>query len=277
MVQVDVLFAYAIGATYAAAASRQLKNEETPFFNKYFIFVLLFFSCIFVPYGVYLVWEIPHWETMQVAQNRSDIPGWLVVLFCITNVTQGILGYLIGYKFIQKGKLYFAHLNWFLAYVFMLLILMYGWDGLGWQRFWYDKTINNGVPWSPGMYDGLNFLYGNVAITLYKMGIVVLPMLILPVAIWIKRGAETDPALPTEKVPNGIFRLMAVHVMGTVLGAVILAALASIMIYYVGLITGHIASYFVGLPLFCVVIYFLFLRKQMPVYVYLKQLFLYES
>ena len=42
--------------------------------------------------GVYLLWAFPDWETMQVAHSHASLLPWLVTVFAITNVTQGMLG-----------------------------------------------------------------------------------------------------------------------------------------------------------------------------------------
>lgn len=198
MVQVDVFWSYAIGATFAASASRQLKelsdlsDWKRAFINKYFVYTLLFLSCLFAPSGVYLLWAFPQWETMQVATNRADIPAWLVTLFVITNITQGILGYWVAYKFIQKGKIKYAWLQVIIGYLIMLFILIYGWDGTGWQRFLYDASMHGGALWRTGEYDGISFLKGHVAYTLYGMGIVVGPFLLLPILKWIKKDSVIE-------------------------------------------------------------------------------------
>ena len=105
MVQVDIVWAYAFGATFAAAAGRQLEKEEKPFVNKWYVFLLIFLSVFFAPSGLYLLWEHTQWETMQVATTMKDIPAWLVVIFAVTNVTQGILGYWTTLKLVKKEEL----------------------------------------------------------------------------------------------------------------------------------------------------------------------------
>ncbi len=89
MVQVDVFWSFALGAGFAAAAARQLKDDDKPFESVYFIKTLLFMSLIFVPSGVILLWGFPEWETMQVGSYKT-IPAWLAGLFVLTNVSQGI-------------------------------------------------------------------------------------------------------------------------------------------------------------------------------------------
>jgi len=80
MVQVDVVWSYAFGATFAACASRQLEKEDKPFVNQWYVFTLTFLSTFFAPSGLYLLWQHTQWETMQVAKTMKDIPAWLVTL-----------------------------------------------------------------------------------------------------------------------------------------------------------------------------------------------------
>jgi hypothetical protein len=192
MVQVDVFWSYAIGAGFAASAARQLKKEydvskgKNWYTSKYFLYTVLFLACLFAPSGIYLLWDFPQWETMQVAVSHAAIPAWLVTVFAVTNVTQGILGYWVAYKFIQKGRFKAAWGQVLIGYFFMFFILMYGWDGTGWQRFLYDASMHGGRLWSHGMYDGAAFLTSNVAYALYGMGVIIAPFLLIPIVKWMR-------------------------------------------------------------------------------------------
>ena len=55
MVQVDVVWGYAFGATFAAAAARQLEEIEDTFDNPYFTYTLAFLAILFAPSGLYLL------------------------------------------------------------------------------------------------------------------------------------------------------------------------------------------------------------------------------
>ncbi|MBF6176582.1 hypothetical protein [Nocardia blacklockiae] len=90
---------------------------------------------LFAPSGVYLLWAYPEWETMQVADGHSSQPAWLVTVFVITNVTQGVLGYRVGQLLISSGHRYVAFLRAGVAYFAMFFILVHVWDGRGYQRF----------------------------------------------------------------------------------------------------------------------------------------------
>ncbi len=280
MIQVDIFWSYAFGAMFAVAAARQLKGDEKPFQSKYFTNLILYLSILFAPSGIYLLWKFTHWETMHVFPDPASLPAWLVVIFAVTNITQGILGFWIAYRFIRKGRFYAAHLQWWLGYFCMFFILVHGWDGTGWQRFLYDPTMHGGVLWSPGVHDGLAFATSNVAITLYVMGIFLIPPLFYILPKWIKEGAEMDTALPKEKVPKGtkdvllmvLFVLLGVF--GAGFGSAVIASL--LVMFFTDLAGSLLIGFLTGIPIFAVLVYFLGIRRPMPIYLLAKQLFLAE-
>ena len=120
MVQVDVFWSYGLGATFALGASRQLRARReaaatqprlpavgtSPFSrwsDPYLLRALLFLALVFVPSGLWLVWAFPDWETMQTGSR--DMPVWLVTLFAVTNVTQGLAGYLVPERLLARVSL----------------------------------------------------------------------------------------------------------------------------------------------------------------------------
>jgi len=274
MVQVDVFWSYALGASFAASASRQLKKEKQPFNSIYFTYTLLYLSCIFAPSGIYLLWNFPHWETMQVATSHMDIPAWLVVLFSITNITQGILGFWISYLFIKQGKYYAAHLQWFIGYFFMFFILLHGWDGLGWQRFLYDPTVNNSIPWEPGKFMTFSFIISNVALTLYSMGLFVIPFLIIPMAIWIKQGIKKDLGVINYNIKD--LKDIIVHIgMGIFIVGFGSAFITTIIVAVLGKILDNIfVGFLLGLFIFAIIGHFFLFKKDKPFYLIIKPLFI---
>jgi hypothetical protein len=289
MVQVDIFWSYAIGSGFAAAAGRQIRAITCPkastiadnkkpsvFQNNYFIYNLLFLACAFAPSGIYLLWNFPHWETMQVAYSHTDIPAWLVTMFAITNITQGILGFWVTSKLFQKGHYYAGHLQWFLGYFCMFFILLHGWDGLGWQRFLYDPTIT-GMPWTPGQYMGIDFFWSNVALTLYTMGIIIVPGILFPMAKWIREGAEADETLPREMVPTGVFKLIIFSLIGVFIVSLGSSAITGLLVNYIGKASGSLPlGFIIGMPAAFVLGYFLVLRKPMPGYAVYRRLFISE-
>ena len=277
MVQVDVFWSYGLGASFAAAAARQLRKIGNPFESKYFTCTLLFLSLVFAPSGIYLLWEFPHWETMQVATTWGDLPAWLVTTFAVTNVALGILGFYVSYWFIKKGRYYAAHIQYFLGYFCMFFILLYGWDGTGWQRFLYDATMHDGVLWSPGMHDGLGFLTSHVCFTLLGMGVVLVPALGLPMIAWIRKGGFEDESVPNDDVPGPVKTavMILVSIFIVALGS---AAVAGLLAYCIGNIM--LSNTYLGIPvallIFAVAGYFLLFRKPMPAYQVFKTLFIAE-
>jgi len=270
MVQVDIVWSYAFGATFAAAASRQLAKEEKPFNNKYFTYILFFLGALFAPSGLYLLWQFPHWETMQVATTHTDIPSWLVVIFGITNITQGILGYWIGYKLIRMKNTYGAYINWIVAWVIFWSILVMGWDTTGWQRFLYDPTVNGGVLWTPGTHMGIMFFTSNVFLTLVGMAIPIGPALAIPMAHWIKEGISEDASISANNQPSYIklIVLALVGAFGITLG---LAICNGFLVFWLRDITGSIPlAYGIGLPLFWICMVFLLLKPGRPLHYYSK-------
>lgn len=278
MVQVDIIWGYAFGATFAAGAARQLKKERQPFNNKYYVHVLLFLSIFFAPSGLYLLWQFPHWETMQVAWRHSDLPAWLVVLFAVTNITQGILGYWVGYKLIRSGNFYGAHLNWIISWILFWSVLVMGWDTTGWQRFLYDPTENNMVPWTPGTHMGVWFFTSNVWITLVVMGTLFFPMIYPSIARWMVDGIDSDPSI--IKAKNSLinfFVFMALLLFGTFGMTIGLAIVSGLIVFLFRDLTGSVfLGYIIGLPLFWSASYILLFRKGRPIHRYAKQLFLQE-
>jgi hypothetical protein len=291
MVQVDVFWSYGIGAAFAAASTRQLKmmgsvkhapDKTSPFISKFFIISVLFSACMFAPSGLYLLWHYPQWETMQVATFYGDLPAWLVTLFAITNVTQGILGYWVTNKLIQKGKIHAAGMQFILGHFCMFFILLYGWDGMGWQRFLYDKDVT-GVLWQaqPHQFTIFNFLFscefwtivknfltGNVFWTLIGMGVIMIPVWLYFIVTWIKEGAEKDPSFPKDKLPIGLFTYARILIacLCSVFGlALISAAIAALMVHFIGQMTTPLTGYLIGLPLFLIIGYFTIYKKCGPV------------
>lgn len=268
MVQVDVFWSYALGAGFAATAARQLKNYKKPFETKFFTYTVLFLGCIFAPSGAYLLWEFPSWETMHVADAHSSIPGWLVVGFAATNVLLGILGYWISYRLVQKGKYYAAHIQWFIGYYCMFFILIYGWDGTGWQRFLYDKTLNSGELWSPGTHHmGFGFAVSNVALTLYAMGIVLIPLMMIPMVKWLQTGAAQDPGTTRfgQPQPSLSYAIaLGVGILGIGLGSsAITAVLAEILTSFLG---SHLAGIAGAVFIYSAIASLFLFRKNQPFY-----------
>jgi len=121
---------------------------------------------------------------MHAATSPGDLPPWLVAGFAITNVTQGIAGYLATRALWRAGHRYLAWLQMPLGYLAMFFVLAYGWDGTGYRRFFAPTSD----AWRARSVDLAGFLTSDVAITLYAMGAVLLPPLLWIQASWWIRG-----------------------------------------------------------------------------------------
>ncbi|OUR89102.1 hypothetical protein A9Q81_22555 [Gammaproteobacteria bacterium 42_54_T18] len=286
MVQVDVFWAYGLGASLAVAAGRQLTQEPNPFQSKYFVNTILFLALVWAPTGMLLLLRHPSWETMQAADTIYSISEWLILAFGLTNITQGMLGFWVSYKLISNGKYYYANLNWIFGYFGMFFILLYGWDGLGYDRFLYDRDMLSGSPaWTPGAgtTDGIiislwNFMTSGVAITLIIDGVYLYPPFVAFMGLWYINGLNTDPLI---KRKPGYTRCTISYVSGCFIVGFGGAAISAVTVAYVGAALGvgdnilrglgeidsntsmHIASYIIGLPLSLAMMWFMLLRPGM--------------
>lgn len=259
MVQVDVFWSYALGAGYAVAASRQLKNlpeskdqppgEEragAPFINRYFVFSLFYAAVFFAPSGIYLLWRFTSWETMHV-WGRGISP-LLVVAFAITNVTQSILGFWLAWRCVRAGHAYRAYLHFVGAYFFMFFILVHGWDGTGYRRF-FSATRADFEAWSPSNITA--WFSSDVAITLYIMGVFLIPPLLYVTAAWLKRGFALDASIDAAR--GGMGRLIALMLVSVFVCGLGSAVASSLLIHFMGPTFGTIV--------FVAAAYLLLLRK----------------
>ncbi len=294
MVQVDVFWGYGFGASLALASGRQLEKAIEPFYSKYFVQTVLFLSLFWAPTGMLLLLKHPSWETMQAAHSFFSMSPWLVLAFGITNITQGILGFWIGQRLMANGNYLWANLNWIFGYFGMFFILLYGWDGLGYDRFLYDRDMIAGSPaWQPGASGAAvaplislwRHLQSSVAITLYIDGVWLLPPFFYLMSKWIREAYGQSASTPsTTKI---IFQILLIIFVGG-LGS---AAISALAVNYTGTLLGvpnhiaraegaaplkntgmHILSYFIGLPLSLLAMWFLLWRKGMPFYRMLKPL-----
>jgi hypothetical protein len=256
MVQVDVFWSYGLGATLATASSRQLlarrrAAQERPaaaepqvgppahsrWRDPYLLRTVLFLALIFGPSGVYLVWAFPSWETMHVGDR--DMPAWLITTFAITNVTQGLLGFWVVERLLAAGRSYLAYLQVLVGYIGMFFILVEGWDGKGYQRF-FSATHDDFVHWHG---DWSAWLTSDVALTLLGMGVVLVPALLWMVASWHREGYRLAPAGSRRPSAGAIVALSLTTVFGAGLG---LSIVAAVLINTLGVAAGVPLALLVG-------------------------------
>ncbi len=267
MVQVDIFWSYSLGAGMALAAARQIQAKhatanndhskpeasdfDKAFDSPYFLKTILYLAILFAPSGVALLWGFPSWETMHV--GSKDMPTWLVTGFAISNITQGMLGYWVVRKLILSHKLYQAFLHYIAGYFMLFFILIHGWDGTGYMRF-FSPTKAHLADWTWATA-GL-WLTSDVALTLYGMGVILLPILFYLQGSWIRNGIqegnESYPSTkPAQQVSIGkiIFIIVA-----TIFGAILPAAIAAS-------VSVHMLGWLAGLAAFAVGAYLLFFRR----------------
>lgn len=174
MVQVDIFWAYGLSSGLALAGANELKNSEgTLLQTRSFAWMLIWTGLVFAPSGLYLLWAFPWWETMFVAREHAAIPAWLVALFGLTNISQAILGFYMTAYFIRKGSKTGAWGQLIGAYVCFFFVLVFGWDGTGYQRFFY---AGNGEDWAQQITFPITaFFTSAVFYTLLGMGVVFVP------------------------------------------------------------------------------------------------------
>jgi hypothetical protein len=247
MVQVDVFWSWGIGAGLGAASAWRAKKSEPlkdAARSTELSATLLFLACCFAPSGFVLLWNFPSWETMLV--GTRDMPGWLVAAFGVTNITQGAAGFLAARWLTTHGKGYGGYLNLLAGYFGMFFILVHGWDGSGYRRFFSARPEQlNGWTWSTAA----QWLTSDVALTLAVMGIFLVPWLVGLSVRWLHGGhLAARVAHPPSRVALGASLLALL-----VLAMPALAIAASVAIRQLGWIGGTLA--------FAVAAYALCLRK----------------
>lgn len=289
MVQVDVFWAYGFGASLATTAARSLKDVEKPLQSRQYVLSLYFLSLIWAPTGLLLLLRHPSWETMQAAGSLADIPPWVTLLFGITNISQGMLGFAVGMWLMRKQRVWEAQLNWMFGYFGMFFILIYGWDGLGYDRFFYDRDMLAGSPaWTAGAGTGvglagftsgvLKFLRSSVMVTLLIDGVFLIPLFTWLMLRFHKETRTLDlPRGARQPTAGQITVAYLIGVFGLALGG---AGLCALVVAGIGTMLGvpdhvaralgeappangmHVLSYFIGLPIGMALLYWLLDRRR---------------
>ncbi|SCK45876.1 hypothetical protein [Streptomyces sp. WMMB 322] len=263
MVQVDVFWAYGIGAGFGTAAAFHLRNSgatgpagrsgpQRP--SPWLLATALYCGMLFAPSGIWLLWSFPDWETMQVADGHGALPGWLVALFALTNVSQGLLGYEVARRLIVRGRVYAAFLQTGAGYLGMFLILVHGWDGRGYQRF-FSPGREEFAEWpeshGPGelLSRAGDWAGSPVGLTLAGMGVVLLPVLFWLLVTAIRSG-QREAGAPVNSASR-IVGTFLLAVFGLALGS---AVLTSVLVHQLG--------WWAGTPVAALVVWGLVLRRE---------------
>lgn len=251
MVQVDVFWSYGIGAGFAFANTIELEAQQhagrTAYDHRSFRNALLYLASFFVPSGAFLLWQFTSWETMHTA-TRADIPGWFVAVFSLTNFTQGVLGFAVAAAFLRRGRPYGAYLQWLFGYFGLFFILVHGWDGTGYKRF-FSSTREDLLNWNWGT--AARWFTEDVALSLMLMGIVMLPLMFALMARDLKRGYATNHF--DERIGPSTLALALSLPAALLVGVLGTAIVASLAIRTLGPLPGGVLS--------AVAVYLLGLRR----------------
>ena len=233
MVQVDVFWSYGIGAGLGLASApgngsriRDLVKEGPAFHT------LLFLAIVLAPAGFVSLWANPSWQTMHA--GTRDLPPWMVALFAITNITQGLLGFWVARRLYAAGRPFGAYLQWVLGYFCFYFILVHGWDGTGYQRF-LAPTRESLAGWTWGT--ARTWLTSDVALLLLVMLVVLVPWLLGLTVPWLRAGARErgrEPPSPPV-LALSVLCLLLVALPG-------LAVVSSLLVRWLGTVGGALAT-----------------------------------
>ncbi|MBI5310967.1 MAG: hypothetical protein HZB14_08110 [Actinobacteria bacterium] len=218
--------------------------------NRFMVQNILYAALLFAPSGIYLLWEFTNWETMQA--GAKSMPAWLIVLFAITNVTQAILGFWVTERLIVRGRQYLGLLAAWAGYFGMFFLLVNGWDKTGWHRFFSEDRADFKA-WSsePAIDQVTAWLTSDVALTLYAMGLILIPAMALimirsigggyriggdytpsrkPIALPLK--VATTAAVLLSGVPAAIVAHNLIVALGWIAGALVSAAIIFVVLLW---------------------------------------------
>jgi hypothetical protein len=169
-----------------------------------------------------------------------------------------MLGFWVAHKFIKSGKYFWAHMQWVFGYMAMFFILVHGWDGMGYRRFFtYNPTGRVGwiitgdevdvLAKGFGPFIALKWVVSPVALTLFAMGIIMLPVMFNWIGKWaiegFRLGDVTDTTKASQMTVGKVVALCCRVVFVGTLGSVIVW---SVLIHLLGWLIGTV----IFIPLF---------------------------
>jgi len=109
MVQVDLPGAFAVGQILAWLSRSYLKSVKPRFTHRLMGPVAAYFSIVFAPIGMFLLFGWPGWESMYWWSwiERPSFHPWVAgfyVLFYLAMILIGLGSYMVGHKLIRKRK-----------------------------------------------------------------------------------------------------------------------------------------------------------------------------
>ncbi|MBT2504868.1 hypothetical protein J7I98_02945 [Streptomyces sp. ISL-98] len=259
-IQAALFWAYAIGATFALSAGRQLQwwersvqgegvRTRSRAADPYLALTLLFAAVLMVPSGLFLLWQNPSWATMHVAHGHDGLWAGFVLFYAGGIVVATLLGFLVARVFVLVGAGYWAYLQAVGGYFLLFGTLIHGWDGNGYRRLlttsasayadWPRESVVNNV---------LDFLTSGTFLALLVLGAAVIGTMLLTEIGWLVEGWRLPGADEDRKVPRvvavavaaaGVYGLpfagalaasLLVRVMGWTVGLGLFAVLAGVVL-----------------------------------------------
>ncbi|WP_274555910.1 hypothetical protein [Streptomyces spiramyceticus] len=213
-IQAALFWAYAVGATFALSAGRQLQwwersvqgegvRTRSRAADPYLALTLLFASVLMVPSGLFLLWQNPSWATMHVARGHDGLWAGFVLFYAGGIVVATLLGFLAARVFVLVGAGYWAYLQAVGGYFLLFGTLIHGWDGNGYRRLlttgagaytdWPRESVVNNV---------LDFLTSGTFLALLVLGTAVIGTMLLTEIGWLVEGWRLPGADEDRKVPR---------------------------------------------------------------------------
>lgn len=266
-IQAALFWAYAIGATFALSAARQLQVWErinagegprtrSRAANPYLALTGLFAAVLMVPTGLFLLWQNPSWSTMHVADGHEGVWAGFVLFYAGGIPVAAILGFLVAQGLVLVGAGYWAYLQCVGGYFLLFGTLIHGWDGKGYERF-FSSGAEDFADWPRDSVVNhvLDFVTSGTFLALLLFGAAVIGTMLVTEIGWLMEGWSLPGADEDRKVPH----LLAIAIAAAgVYGLPFVGALfASVLVRLVG--------GWLGLPLFAIVAGLTLLHGRSPV------------
>ncbi|MER5258471.1 MULTISPECIES: hypothetical protein [unclassified Streptomyces] len=266
-IQAALFWAYAIGATFALSAGRQLQVWErinagegprtrSRAANPYLALTVLFAAVLLVPTGLFLLWQNPAWATMHVADGHEGVWAGFVLFYAGGVPVAAVIGFLVAQGLVLVGAGYWAYLQCVGGYFLLFGTLVHGWDGRGYERFlspgardfarWRQDSVVNHV---------LDFLTSGTFLALLIFGAAVIGTMLLTEIGWLMEGWSLPGADEDRKVHR--FLAIAIAAAGVYGLPFVGALVASVLVRLLG--------GWIGLPLFAVLAGLTLLSRRSPV------------
>jgi hypothetical protein len=189
MVQVDIAWAYGVGASFAVVGQRYLRERSLArwrdgFLTAPYLHVLFFGLLILGPLTAQLLWSFPDWQLMYA----FDLPpsGWLVAGILVVMQLAASAGYAVSWTLLRAQRLYLAYLNFIAGYFLLFFGIVYGWDGTGYQRLLSaNRASLEGWTWA----DAQDWLQSDIVATYNIQMLILVPYLLFIASRWIARDS----------------------------------------------------------------------------------------